>query len=208
MIKKLAYSAMMSYHVSDEEKDQAMKAIRWFDFCTTQLDKCDEHLNLLYNPFKKNSEVSPDDIFKVRSVLRIYRDKVVENFNYFKRISFKCYAIMQAFTSDTQIDKQLKAFVDAIEDIEIQVNRFVDLFNNLKMDDFAKTIVTAIENIKKEIAQLEEIINERIKSYIKDHILARNWVDSVSEELQKKIEKKSPLTLQLVEERAKMMGNS
>ncbi len=204
MITKRAYAAMMTYRVTDKEKEQAEKAIRWFNHCAKVLDQAENHLDLLYNPFKKTQNIASSDIFKIRAALRRYRDKVVENFNNFKKTAFKCYVIMQPFTSDTQTEKLLKSFTSAIEDIETQVNRFVDLFNNLKSDDFAKGAVTGIELIKKEIAQLKQIIDERIIHHLQGNILARNWVDNISEELQEKVEKKSPLVMQLVQERLKL----
>lgn len=205
MIKKRAYSAMMTYQVSDTEKDQAEKAMRWFNHCIKVLESSEEHLNLIYNPFKKNSDINPEQVFKIRAALRRYRDKVVENFNQFKKVAFKCYVLMQPFTSDTQTEKLIKSFVTAIEDIETQVNRFVELFSNLKSDDFTKAIVPAIDNIKKEIAQLEQIVEDRIKNHLQTNVLARNWVDSVSDELQEKVEKKSPLVMRLVEDRMKIV---
>lgn len=199
---------MMTYQITDGEKEQAEKAMRWFNHCLKLLEQCDEHLNLIYNPFKKSPDITPDKIFERRSMLRSYRDKVADNFNKFKKAAFKAYVIMQPFTSDTQTEKLMKSFVSAIEDIETQVNRFVDLFDNLKAEDFSKGIVTAIENIKKEIVQLEQIVDERVKNHLQTNILARNWVDSVSNELQEKVEKKSPLVMQLVEDRMKMLDGT
>lgn len=192
---------MMTFTISDTEKDQAEKALRWFDYCLKLLKQCDEHLNLIFNPFKKDDNISSEKIFKIRAALRGYRDKVVDNFNDFKKSAFKSYVIMQPFTSDTQTEKLVKSFVNSIEDLEVQVNRFVDLFSDLKSEDFAKAIVSAIENIKKEIIKIEQIIDERIKNHLRTNILARNWISGVSDELQEKVEKKSPLVMQLVEER-------
>lgn len=202
-MQKRAYTAMMTYVVSDQEKQQAEKAIRWFTYCLKMLDQCQEHLNLIYNPFKKQPDISTDDVFARRAMLRIYRDKVIDNFNQFKRIAFKSYAIIQPFSSDTQMDKISSAFVESVEDIETQVNRFVDLFDDLKSEEFSKGVIAAIEHIKKEIAQLEQLVNDRVKTYLQTNILARNWVDGISTELQEKVEKKSPLVMQLVEERLK-----
>ena len=86
-------------------------------------------------------------------------------------------------------------------DIEKQVNRFLDLFSSLDAKDFAQTIVKAVENVKKEIAQFEQIIEDRIKNHIENNILARSWVNSISDELQQKVEKKIPLSIELVNER-------
>lgn len=193
----------MSYQVSDKEKLQAEKALRWLEFCLKILKQSSDHLNLIYNPFKKNSSLPADRVFKYRAALRRYRDKVVDNFNNFKKVSFKCYVLLQPFTSDTQIEKLLKSFVMAIDDIEKQVNRFIDLFSDLKSPEFAKAVVSGIDNIKKEVVQLEQIIEDRMKNHIRNNILARNWVDTISQELQDKVERKIPLVIQLVQEREK-----
>ncbi len=108
------YASLMSTQVSDEEKEIAKKALRWFDYCLKKLKQAEEHLNLVYNPFHKNPNSTPEEIFDKRFYLRNYRDQVVKNFNDFKQVAFKCYSILQPFTSDTQIEVLLKSFVLAI----------------------------------------------------------------------------------------------
>jgi|ERR1017187_5352782 hypothetical protein len=201
MSKLKSYAINLSYEVPSEEKDQAEKALMAYDILTKKLKTCDEHLDLIYSPFKNNPNITPEQVYKVRASLRRYRDKVADNFNVFKRIAFRCFVLMQVFSSDTQIVKFNKSFVVAIGDIEKQVNRFIELFSNLESKDFAAIVVKSIENIKKETAQLDQIIEDRIKPYIENNILAINWTDSVSEELQEKVEKRVPLTVRLVEER-------
>ena len=88
------------------------------------------------------------------------------------------------------------------------VNRFIDLFADLKSAEFATSVTSAIKLIKKEIAQLEQLIEDRIKNHIQSNILARNWIDNVSDELQEKVEKKIPLTVELVENRDKKNQNT
>lgn len=204
MISKLkAYAASMSYEVPDSEKEQAEKTLMGLDILIKKLKTCDDHLDLIYQPFKNNPNITPEQTYKVRASLRRYRDKVADNFNIFKRVAFRCFVLIQPFSSDTQIVKFNKSFVLAIGDIEKQVNRFIELFSNLESKDFAATIVKSVENIKKETAQLDQIIEDRIKPYIENNILAVNWTDQVSEELQEKVEKHVPLTVKLVEEREK-----
>lgn len=197
-----AYASLMTYEISDSEKDHAEKAIRWFNYALKKLEACDTHLDLIYTPLKQKDGITPDALFKIRASLRLYRDKVAENFNDFKTAAFKCYVMMQPFTSDTQTEKVLKSFVASIEDIETQVNRFIELFDNLKSEDFIEAIIPAIDHIKKEISELKQIVEDRMKGHIQSNILAKNWVDAVSNELQEKVEKKSPLVMQLVEERS------
>jgi hypothetical protein len=208
MTKRKIYATQMSYEVPSEEKDKANKIIVYLDHLIKILNFCDEHLDLIYTPFKDNPEISPDQTFKARAALRRYRDKVADNFNVFKRQAFKCFLLLQPFAIDTQIVKLSKSFVLSIEDIEKQVNRFIELFSNLKSKDFGQAVVKGAESIKKEMAQLNQIIEDRIKNHIQNNILARNWVDTVSDELQQKVEKNIPLSIRLVEERNEKLDKS
>lgn len=197
------YAIQMSYDVSDEEKNQAEKTLKYLDFLLKTMKQAEEYLNLLYQPFKDGTNIDPEMIWKSRAALRRYRDTMIDNFDKFKRISFKCFALLQNFSSDTQILKLNKSFVFSVADIEKQVNRFADLFSDLKSKEFSQEVIKAIDNIKKETAQLEEIIDSRVKSYLTSNILSRDWTDQVSQRLQEKIEQKIPFALKLKEEREK-----
>src|SRR5258708_4773506 len=178
-MKKKLYATQLSYEVPDEEKVRATKIILYFDHLLKILNFCDDHLTLIYTPFKDNPGISPEQTFKARAALRRYRDKVADNFNTFKRQAFKCFLLLQPFSIDTQIVKLSKSFVMSINDIEKQVNRFIDLFSNLQSKDFGPGVVKGAEGIKKEIAQVKQIIEDRIKSHVQNNILARSWVDVV-----------------------------
>jgi dGTP triphosphohydrolase len=208
MNKIKSYAIQMSYEVPSEEKDRATKIVLYFQHLIKIADFCNEHLDLIYTPFKDNPEISPEQVFKARAALRRYRDKVADNFNIFKRQAFKCFTLLQPFSVDTQIVKLTKSFVLSIDDIEKQVNRFIELFSNLESKEFGQSIVKGVDNIKKELAQLKQIIEDRIINHVQDNILARNWVDVVSNELQQKVEKKIPLSIELVNERNKKLEDS
>lgn len=201
--KRKIYAVELSYEVPNAERDKASKIILNLDHFLKMLKVCEEHLNLIYTPFKDTQNITPQQTFAARAALRRYRDAVALNFNNLKRQAFKCFVELQYFSFDTQIVKLNKSFVLGISDIEKQVNRFIDLFSDLESKDFGTTSVKAIDNIKKELAQLEQIIDDRIKKHIQNNILARTWVDTVSDELQQKVEKRIPLSIQLVEERNK-----
>lgn len=201
------YATQMSYQVPSEDKDRAEKAIRAFDFLLKKLKDCDNYLNLIYTPFKDNQNITPEQAYKTRAALRRYRDGVADKFNQFKNIAFKCFVSLQPFSFDTQVVKLSKSFVMSISDVEKQVNRFIELFSNLESKEFAQSVVKSIDNIKKELAQLNQIVEDRVKSHIQNNILARNWVDNVSEELQQKVEQKIPLSIELVNEKNKELGS-
>jgi len=200
MIKK-GYSVQMTYDVSDAEKMQAERALLCFNHALKMLDMASNHLDIMKTPFKDNPEMSPEEVQKARAAIRRFRDKSIENFNEFKVAAFKCVNVMQIFSSDTQTLKLMKSFISSIDDLEIKVNDFADVFNDLESKEFAKTVVTSIESIQKQCEEIDEIIDERIKSHIQSNILAKSWVDAVSDDLQMRVQKRTPLILDLFNKR-------
>lgn len=207
MIKKKAYPISMSYDVTDEEKRRAEHALLCFESSLKALRQSSDHLNIMKTPFKDNPEINPDEVMSARAAIRRFRDKAVENFNHFKEMCFRCVNTMQTFASDTRSVKLMKSMITAIDELEIDVNNFVDIFDDLQNKDFSKNIVSAIENIQKQCDDIEEIIDERIKPHIQNNILATSWVDSVSQGLQVKIEKQTPLILDLYNQRQEQLNN-
>lgn len=187
--------------MSDEEKNQAEQAIYLLNFAKNTIGISSDYLDLMRTPFKDNSEIPPEEIFKNRASLRRFRDKAVDNFNNFKKISFKCVRVLNNFASDTQVTKLLKSFIMSIDSLEDKVNNYVDLFDNLKDKEFVKNIISTIEEVQKQCDDVEKIIDERLINHIKENILATSWVDSIGKELEIKIEKKKPLLLDLVNKR-------
>ena len=200
MIKK-AYLVQMTYDVSDAEKASAERALHFFNHAIKLLQLSSEHLDIMKTPFKNNPDMDPKEVMKARAAIRRFRDKSVENFNEFKKASFQCVHEMQEFASDTQTLKLMKSFISSIDDLEIKVNDFADLFNDLEAKDFSTQIVSNIENIQKQCDDIEEIVDERIKDHIQQNILATNWTDSVGKEMEMTIEPKTPLILDLFNKR-------
>jgi uncharacterized protein (UPF0335 family) len=200
---KHAYSVQMSYDITNEEKATAERALLIFNATNSLLDKAYDYLNVIYNPFSKDSAIDSDQIYQYRAALRKYRDNVVNKFNKFKVGSFKCVKTMSAFASDTQTIKLIKSFTNSIEELESKVNSFVDLFDDLKSKDFAANIVKEVDSIRKKCEEISSLIDERIKNHIKNNILSKSWVNNVGDELQMKIEKKTPLMIELYKKREK-----
>jgi hypothetical protein len=200
MIKK-AYAINMSYEVTDAEKQRAERALLCFNHTIKLLGLSNDHLNIMKTPFKENPEMSVADVMKARVSIRRFRDKSVENFNEFKQSAFKCVNAMNPFSSDTQTVKLMKSFITSIDDLENKVNKFVELFNDLESKDFSKNIVASIEGVQSQCDEIEEITDDRVKNHIQTNILAKSWVDSISNDLQMKVEQKTPLILDLFNRR-------
>lgn len=206
MIKK-AYSVQMTYNVSDSEKTQAEKALLFFNHSIKLLSMASEHLNIMKTPFKNSPDMNADEVLKARAALRRFRDKSIENFNEFKKVAFQCVNIMKDFSSDTQTLKLMKSFISSIDDLEVKVNEFSDAFIDLEAKDFSKKTVEFIERVQEECESIEEIIEERIKNHIQTNILAISWVDSVSSDLQMQVQEKTPLILDLFNQRQDQLND-
>lgn len=206
MIKK-AYATQMSYTVTDAEKVKAEKALICFDDALKKLDLAAAHLDIMKTPFKENPDVNEEGLMKARAALRRFRDKAIDNFNLFKISAFKCVDVMQQFSSDTQSVKLMRSFVSSIDQLEVMVNKFADIFLDIKSKDFANNAVSTIEEIQKDCQSLDDIINERIKGHIQTNILAKSWIDTVSNDIQRKVEEKKPLMLELNNETQDDLNN-
>lgn len=206
MIKR-AYSVQMTYDVSDDEKHRAETALICFNHTAKLLDMASDHLDIMKTPFKDNPEMSSEDVLKARAAIRRFRDKSVDNFNLFKREAFKCVNIMKEFASDTQTVKLMKSFISSIDELEVKVNKLTDLFEDLESKDFSTKVVAAIEGIQQECDNINEIIDERIKSHIQSNILATSWVDSISTDLQTQVQEKTPLILELFNDRQDQLND-
>ena len=207
MIKK-AYAVQMTYDVSDDEKQQAEKALLFFGHCLKLLKMAKDHLDIMYTPFKDNPDMDPQEVVKARAAIRRFRDKAIENVNEFKRAAFQCVNVMQSFSSDTQTLKLMKSFINSIDDLEMKVNLFAELFIDLESKTFTADVVKSIEDIQKECDDLEEIIDERIRGHIQSNILATSWIDSVSNDLQMQIEEKTPLIIDLFNKRQDQLDDA
>ena len=197
---KRSYSSQMSFDVSDKEKYAAKKALNAFTMLCTELREADDHLDKMKTPFNDNQQSDPEKLFEERAALRVYRDDMLEKFNKCKQTALKCVIALKPFDSDTQTIRLKNSFIMSVGDLEKQVNRFAALFDNIKDKDFIKKSTSAIDNVKKEVAQLEQIVEDRIKDHIRKNILAINWIDDVGEKLQMHIEQKSPLIVELMQE--------
>lgn len=206
MIKK-AYTLSMTYSVSDEEKNQANRALSCFEASRKLLNTASNYLNTMKTPFKDNPDIDPKDIYKERASMRKFRDIAIDNFNEFKKSAFKCVSLMQMFSSDTQSVKLMKSFISSIDDLEDNVNDFANLFKDLEAKDFQTNIVKYVEDIQSKCEDIEENIDDRIKKHIQTNILGINWIDSVGDDMKLKIEKKLPLTVELYNQRQQQLND-
>ena len=194
---KKAYAIQLSYNISDNEKLVAEKALLYFSDASKKLEMANNHLNILKIPFEENQDITKESLMEQRVAVRNFRDKSIDNFNLFKISAFKCVDIMQNFSSDTESVKMLKSFILEIDNLESYVNDFADLFKNINSNEFKPLILKNIKLIQDKCEEIQDLIDQRIKVHLQTNILAKSWVNTVSNQLQKTVEKKRPIILDL-----------
>jgi len=207
MFNKYAYSVQMSFDVPDSDKRIAEKASELFQELSSLLNIADEHLDLIYEPFKHNEDIKTEELLEHRTIFRKYRDIIKENFNKILKKSYRCVLLMSSFSSDAQIVELMNSFISETKDIETQVNKLLSIFSDLSSIDFRINLIKAIDLIRLENNQLKQIINDRVLNYIDTNILAKNWVKSVIDENQNKIYENIPLIVELFKEREKALSS-
>src|SRR6266581_2836902 len=205
MFSKFADSVNMSLDVPSSEKKIAQKAVRKFQFLVKKIDAFDKHLDILYNPFKSHENVSKESITDHRAALRRYRDKINENFDEIKVFIVGCITDLNYFSSDTNISEIINSFNDSISNIEDSLEILLSGLDNWNDKDYRNNIITHIESVKKQIDQLNKLINDRIIADINTNILAKNWTDNLDDKLKSSIKDKEPYIKQLHDERERKL---
>lgn len=200
------YALQMTYDVSDEDKQQAEKALICFDYALKALRQATEYMDLLGTPFRDHPDIPENEIIKYRAELRTHRDNMIAKFNSFKQIAFQCVNQLDAFRLDTQTAKLIKSFISAIDSIEDKVNALSKLFDDLKSSTLVANINTNISELHKLIDELEEIIDDRIKGHIKGNIIGKTWLDNLRNEMKLEVDKKDPLLVELMKDEQKQVS--
>lgn len=207
MKKSLAYGVQMTLEIPDAEKRIAEKAEESFESLLSHLKISLEHLDLIYKPFSKRDQVDSEEIHKHRAILRKYRDKVKENFENVLKVAYNSVSLMSEFSTDSSVEELMNSFVANLRELEKQVNYLLSIFSNLDSADFKDILIASIELIKKQSAQLRQLVNDRVLEYIDTNILAKNWESLVNDKFQDKIKSKTPLIIQLYRERQEKLLN-
>ncbi len=197
-MRKNSYHVQLTYDISDTEEKYANDAIEAFNYMIVSLNRFSEHLDKMLIPFKDAEDVPVQQVLTARVTFRSYCDEAKRNLNRIQRHALNCVQIMKHFTSDTQVDKLMKSLNLSIDDVTKQFERFARLFSKVQDPSFIKNSVSAIAAIQKEVAQLKQIIEERIQKYIEIDILDKSWVDHIDDE-DLELEEKVPFERELLD---------
>lgn len=201
MINKIASTIEMSFDIPESEQKEAQLASDLLSQVINSLDHAKDHLNIIYEPFKKANEISPDAVWEWRGAIRQYKDQIKENYNKIKRLAFKALVKLDIFSSDTHIMELINSFKDAIGDLEKQIGVLLDILDDLKSPDFKSNIISGVEAVRHQSQEVEKLIKDRIIDYLDANILTRDWMANISDDLKVKVRDRVPYITQLFHER-------
>ena len=202
---KLAETIELSIDIPDSEKKIAAKIVMRLEKMVKKLDYFNKHLNIMYNPFKEYNTVSQESIEKYRGSIWKFIKQIKENFEKIRGIAIVVVRDMKSFSSDTHIVQLISTFTDDFGDIEDQVISLNNVLSNWNHPHFKNNVISAMEGLKKEIAEMRKLIYDRIIDHINTNILVKNWVDDVGEKMNLDLREKEPAVSRLYKEREKKL---
>jgi dGTP triphosphohydrolase len=201
MLGKTAYSIQMSFEVPDSERRVAEKAEESLENLLSQMKLGVEYLDLIYQPFNKIQSVDTKQVSEHRTILRKYRNEIKKKFDKIMKRAFRCMVLMSEFSTDTDTEEMMSSFMEAMKDVERQVDNLLAVFENLNAKEFKDHLVAAIDAVRKQVNQVRQLVNDRILEHIDTNILAKNWMSDLSERYEHKVQNKLPLVVELFRER-------
>lgn len=206
-LKKIADSIEMSFEIPESEKELADEAKIRFEAVVKRLRDSTEHLDIIYEPFRRHEEVSTKSLVAKRGLLNRYKQKVKDNFNELKTVALLAIRKLDHFASgDTAIQEIINSFVDSVEDVEKLVNKFLDVMGDYESDTFREDVMSAIDAIRGQTSKLESLVKDRIIEHIDANILSNNWMSSKTDELQLELDDKKPQIVELFDERQRALN--
>jgi hypothetical protein len=198
---KKAYSAKMTFEVPDSEKRVAEKADESFEDLIGLLRYATNHLNLIYEPFESLQSLDNEMLKTHSSLFKRYQKAIEHNYKLIFKKANQCAILMGTFSTDTKTKILMNSFLAYIHELEKQVERLIRIFDNLDSSEFKNSLILAIDFVKKTNSQLKQLVGDRILDHIDTNILAKNWVNNVTDDDDQRVYDKAPLLVQLREER-------
>lgn len=205
MLAKLAYSIERSFEIPNSEKDIGLLASKYFLGVVNLFALSKDQLDIIYNPFKKDENVSPEELKQRRGKLNIYKQQIKKDFEEIKQASFRAMKEFNYFASDSHALSLLNSFEDSVGNWEKQVEVFLDILDNYSSPEFRTNLLSSIESVRKEALEVEKLIKDRIIPFIDDNILTKGWVSDVGDNINSQIQDKIPLITELYNERQKAL---
>jgi hypothetical protein len=185
MNKKLAAAIQRAIEISEEERASARNAIIAFDKFLKQLWAARQHDQRLVNVLNSNKDASPNDLFKIRHLLRRYQREVRDRYaslivdfagkkdEKMQSISKGYIHTLQPLEKDTNTRQIKGALQDAMQQFTEFLEEFLESFEDFNNPDQIKSIIGTSEKADKIFQSIENIIDTQLKTHFEKNILKK-----------------------------------
>jgi hypothetical protein len=201
-ILKLAQTIELTMDIPESDKKIAANLIVNLQKFVKKLDSFTDHLDIMYDPFKKYNVISEESLYENRSAIWNYNKQILKNFEELKSLAFVCVKGLQFFHSDLNIKEMERSFVDSVSDIESNIENLGKKMQDYDVQDYKSSVNSVFENLKIKSSELKDLIEDRIIDNINKNILNKSWVDNIDDkDLDDVYKNNEPLISKLYKER-------
>lgn len=181
---KAAVTQQLSYEIPKSEKKAIEKCITLLEsLIQLEMSIYSKHLDAMYKPFKDYKGIKTDQLDKTQKYFDQYSNKLNDFLKNIKVKVLKCIEILQNFESDSDIYSMLKSLDELLDNLKLYQEMLDKTLKDEKTNDFQENCIKCLEQSKKELAQLKQLITERIVPYLNKNILGNNWSSDVKEDI-------------------------
>jgi len=190
-MKKLALSVQRTIEISEEELNSARNAIRAFDKFLKQLWSARQHDQRLVNVLKENKDANPEDLFKIRHLLRRFQKEVKDRYTNLivdfagkknekmQNISEGYIHTLRDLEKDTKTRKIKNTLQDAIQQLTEFLEEFLEAFEDFNNPDQIKTIIGTSNKVDSLAQSIENIVDTQLKPHLEKNVLRRKRVGEI-----------------------------
>lgn len=176
-------SQQRSSTISNEERDAAQKTIHAFDELVKRLKGARNRDKEVVNVLKQNQEANPNDLFKIRHLLRKFQEETKERYTSIiiafagkkdkslKGITEGYIHNFKLLEKDTAVREIKQAIQDAMQQLVEFMEEFLSAFEHFGNPDQIKEIINTSQKADALVQSIENVVEKQMKPHFEKNIL-------------------------------------
>jgi hypothetical protein len=179
MSKKEAYSIPRSMDITDEERNVAREALSKLNAFLKKLWSAQQHTERLMNVFGNNPEIQPDQLFKVRHLLRQFQKEVREHYSQLIPMFSDALESLDPLASDTETGSIKEILLDATQQLSQIVESFMETLDDFNAPDQIQRMKVLFQKGQQLAKSIESIVEGRLRDHFEKNIFRRKKIGRV-----------------------------
>lgn len=172
-VEKNAYMTPRSVDVSDEERQQARRALRAFDEFLASLWRAQQRTERLMNVLGKAPDVQPEQLFKVRHHLRQFQREVRQTYSSLIPEFSEALQRLDPFSKDTETANIRSALLDAMQQLSEIVESFLEALEDFNAPNQVQRLNVLHQKAQQLAQSIEAVVEGRLHDHFERDILRR-----------------------------------